>query len=274
MKHSKNIGVFDSGFGGLHVLSGIVRELPEYNYIYLGDSARVPYGPRSESEIYKFTRRAIDYLFTHNCDLVILACNSASSSALHRIQKTHLKKYPGRHVLGVLVPSAEEAVARSRHARIGVIGTEATVRSGAFTREIHKLRPEAEVYEHSCPLLVPLVEEGLERSRIAEATVAGCLKPILKRNVDTLILGCTHYGIIEPLIRQVIGPSINIISQERVVPSKLAHYLARHPDISENLGEGSERCFFTTGSAAFFQKLGSRFFGNTIKARKIELLTS
>lgn len=271
MKHLKNIGVFDSGFGGLHVLSGIVRELPEYNYTYLGDSARVPYGSRSGAEIYKFTRQAVDYLFEHSCDLVILACNSASSVALRRVQQTHLKKHPEKRVLGVLIPSSEEAVARSIHGRIGVIATKATVRSGAFTREIHKLKPNVDVFETACPFLVPLVEEGLERSRIAEATVAGCLKPLLKKNIDTLILGCTHYGILEPLIRRVVSPSIAIISQERVVPTKLAHYFERHPEIVENLGQGSERRFLTTGSVSMFQKLGSRFFGDLVKARKVTL---
>ena len=271
MKRTKSIGVFDSGFGGLHILSGIVKVLPEYGYVYLGDSARVPYGGRTHEEIYRFTKQALDFFFAHECDFAILACNSASSEALRRIQQTYLKKYPDKKVLGTVVPTAEEATRRSRTGRIGVVATEATVHARAFTREIQKINPNAIVFEQACPLLVPLVEAGIERGKLAEATVAGSLKPLLGKSIDTLVLGCTHYGILEPLIRRSISTSILTVSPHQTVPAKLADYLARHPEIEQTLSQNYARRFLTTGSAAEFQKLGSRFFGEPIKARKVKI---
>ncbi|MEK7628738.1 MAG: glutamate racemase [Patescibacteria group bacterium] len=271
MTRTKRIGVFDSGFGGLDVLSGIVAELPEYSYVYLGDSARVPYGPRSQKEIYSFTRQAVKYLFKHDCDLVILACNSASSEALHVIQREDIPANSSKRVLGVLIPSAEEAVIRTQKKRVGVIATEATVRSSAFTREVHKLNPGVEVYEQACPFLVPLVERGLDRSIIAKATVVGCLKPLGRYDIDTLILGCTHYGILEPLIREVLGLSIAVVNQKNVVPRKLADYLVRHPDIEASLIQNGARQFLSTKPSLQFDELGSRFFGSAIVAELAKL---
>ena len=263
--------MFDSGFGGLHVLAGLVKEMPAYNYVYLGDSARIPYGKRSQEEIYVFTKQAVDFLHRKNCDLIIIACNSASSEALSRIQKEHIIHARHRRVLGVLVPSAEEAVAVTKNGRIGVIATEATVRSGAYEREIKKLVSLAEVFSYACPLLVPLVEEGLDVSRIAAATVNGSLKPILKHRVDTLVLGCTHYGILEPLIRTAIGDTPIIISQQQIIPPKLVDYLARHPEIESRLAKDSVRIFYTTDTTDKFSRLGSRFFGGVINSHLIAL---
>lgn len=268
-KKKKSIGVFDSGFGGLTILRGLTKELPEYDYIYLGDTARTPYGSRSEDVIYEFTRQAVDFLFGKGCDLVILACNTASSEALRRIQKNHLPKFhPDKKVLGVIIPAAESAAEKTDSRRIGVIATEQTVASQAFVREIQKLDPKVSVFQNSCPLLVPIVEAGEERSDIAALALRKYLSPLLKKNIDTLILGCTHYGILGKKIRTIIGPDIAVISEASVVPQKLRHYLKRHPEIEKILGKHHARTFYSTDLTEKFERLGSRFFGKKIYPKK------
>ena len=166
---NKFIGVFDSGFGGLDVLRGIVKELPSYNYIYLGDTARLPYGNRPKETVYEFTKQAVDFLFRQNCELIILACNTASSDALRKIQREYLpKKYPGKKVLGVLIPLSEEAVKYTKSLKIGVMATIGTVQSKSFVRELGKLDTKIEVFQEACPLLVPLVETGKQNSKKTE----------------------------------------------------------------------------------------------------------
>src|SRR3989344_7327726 len=160
MKDGKKfIGVFDSGFGGISILRSIVKELPNYNYLYLGDTARTPYGTRSKEIVYEFTKQAVDFMFANNCELIIFACNTASSEALRKIQQNYLpKQYPNKKVLGVLIPAVEEAVIKTKNKRIGVIATEGTVKSNSFVDEITKLDPKIKVFQNSCPLLVPIVE--------------------------------------------------------------------------------------------------------------------
>ena len=223
-----SIGVFDSGFGGLDILQEVVRKLPEYSYIYLGDTARTPYGTRSQEVIYTFTKQAVDFLFENNCWLVILACNAASSGALRRVQREYLPvHYPQRRVLGVIIPVCEEAIERTKNNRIGVIGTEATVSSSAFERELKKLNPNIEVFQKACPLLVPIVESGEKDSNITELILNNYLRPIIEKNIDTLVLGCTHYGLLEDEIKKVIGEEIDIVSEGRVVSIKLKEYLIK-----------------------------------------------
>ena len=266
------IGVFDSGFGGLEILREIVKELPEYDYIYLGDTARAPYGSRSQEVIYRFTKQAVDFLFKHNSPLVVLACNTASSEALRRIQREYLPKhYPNRRVLGVVIPAAEAAVEATQNNRIGVIATESTVASGAFERELKKLSPGLQVFQNACPLLVPIIEAGEYNSGVADILIKNYLKSLIKEHIDTLILGCTHYGLLEAKIRKITDGKVNIISEGKIVAEKLKDYLMRHPEIESKLGKNSKIKFLTTDLTNKFKTLGSQFFGRQIKPEKVNL---
>lgn len=272
MARNKKIGVFDSGFGGIDILRGIVSALPGYDYLYLGDTARVPYGARSPEVVYEFSKQSVDFLFSHGAGIIIFACNTASSDALRRIQREHVPRtHPGKKVLGVLIPAAEAAVEKTRGGRIGVIATEGTVRSGAFPRELRKLSPKLNVFQQACPLLVPIVEEGEQNSPAAKLIVKRYLAPLRKKNIDTLILGCTHYGILERQIRAAAGKNVAVISEARVVPKKLKNYLARHPEIERTLSKGRSVRFFSTDLTERFVRLGSRFFGKKISVRKATL---
>jgi len=266
------IGVFDSGFGGLAILKEIVKRLPQYNYLYLGDTARTPYGSRSQEVIYNFTKQAVDFLFKKGCPLVILACNTASSEALRKIQQGYLRSnYPERRVLGVVIPAAEAAKETTKNNRVGVIATEGTVNSGSFEREVKKLNPKIKVFQQGCPLLVPIIEAGEQNSKIADLALQKYLKPLLAKKIDTLILGCTHYGILEQQIKKIVGKNIQVISEGKVVAQKLEHYLKRHPEINSRLSKKSQQVFLTTDLTDKFQKLGSRFFGKLIRPKKINL---
>ncbi|MFZ2500856.1 MAG: glutamate racemase [Minisyncoccia bacterium] len=269
----KSIGIFDSGFGGLNIMRSIVRTLPQYRYVYLGDTARAPYGNRSQEMIYTFTEQAIDFLFAHDCELVIVACNTASSEALRKIQQEHLpQQHPTKKVLGVLIPAAEEAMAQKTCPRkIGVMATQSTVASNAYVRELKKVDATVRVFQKACPLLVPLVEAGEQNTPEATAVLKRYLKPLLNKNIDTLILGCTHYGILEKKIRAIIGPDITIVSGARVVPKKLKAYLAKHADLEKKLSRQSRADFYSTDCTDTFQILGSKFFGKTISVTKAEL---
>lgn len=257
------IGVFDSGLGGLIVTHGILQELPEYDYLYLGDTARVPYGNRSHETVYRFTREAVDYLFAQDCRLIVLACNTASAEALRRIQQEYLPTHhPSRQVLGVLIPAAEAAVATSVTGRIGVLATAGTVQSGTFVQEIAKRRPDAQVFQQAAPLLVPLIEhDGL---KYAPPILADYLAPLRDADVDCLILGCTHYPILQPQIEDFFGPDVPVIAQNRVVPGKLREYLMRHPEIERDLSRGGGRAFQVTDLTAGARALAGRLFGGTI----------
>nr|AEQ20519.1 glutamate racemase protein [uncultured bacterium CSLC2] len=265
MTRNKRIGVFDSGFGGLHVLRSIVRALPHYDYLYLGDTARAPYGDRPQETIYSYTKQAVDFLFKQDCGLVIIACNTSSSEALRKIQDEYGSK---KKVLGVLIPAAEVAVQKTKNKRIGIIATRSTVASKKFVRELTKLDPHLHIFQKACPLLVPLVESGEQNSKITEAILRRYLKPLLSKKIDTLILGCTHYGILEKKIRHIIGPSVTIVSEATVVPKKLEQYLAKHVEIEKTLGKHSGIHFFTTDRTDRFQILGSKLFGKKIRVEK------
>lgn len=272
VKRKYSIGIFDSGLGGIQILKHIAKELPEYNYVYLGDTARVPYGNRSQEVIYDFTVQAVDFLLRKGCHLIIFACNTVSSKALQKIQREYLpKRYPGKKVLGVIIPVSEEAVSKTKNKRIGVIATQGTVSSGAFNRELGKLDPEIKIFQQACPLLVPIVEAGEEKSKVAEWMLQKYLKPILRNKVDTLILGCTHYRFFEGKIRKIIGKKIQLIDEGRIVARKLRDYLTEHRDIEKLLGRNSELKFFTTDLTKRFEGMGSKFFGKKIKPKKIVL---
>jgi len=268
----KRIGIFDSGFGGLHVTRSIVNALPQYEYLYLGDSARAPYGDRSQETIYEFTRQAVEFLFANDCELVILACNTASSEALRRLQQEYLpERHPGKRILGVLIPAAEDAIERSSNKRIGVIATHGTVASGAYLRELAKFDTSVKVFQKACPLLVPIVESGDQDSPEMDTILKRYLAPLLQESIDTLILGCTHYGILEDKIRTIIGPYIHIVSSTDVVPDKLKVYLEKHPELEARLGKNAQMQFYSTDRTDNFKRLGGIFFGEPIEVEQARL---
>lgn len=272
LKRKKSIGVFDSGFGGLTILRGLVKELPKYDYIYLGDSARTPYGSRSQEVIYEFTKQAVDFLFAQNCDLVILACNTASSEALRRVQQEYLPKHhPTKRVLGVIIPAAEAATEKVTGQKIGIIATESTVASQAFVREIKKLDKAAQVFQNPCPLLVPIIEAGEHRSEVAGTMLRKYLAPLMKKKINTLILGCTHYEILKQKIQMIVGKNVTVISESTVVAKKLRDYLNRHPKIEQQLSKKGRRTFYSTDRTEKFQRLGSQFFGTPITVRQAHI---
>jgi len=274
-KQKGAIGVFDSGFGGLEVLKHIVKKMPQYDYIYLGDTARTPYGSRSQEVIFNFTKQAVDFLFKKGCPLIILACNTASSEALRKIQQDYLpKKYPANRVLGVIIPAVEKAIATTKNNRVGVMATEGTVKSMAFEKELKKRNFKIKVFQNSAPLLAPIVEAGERNLEIAKIALQKYLKPLLAKEIDTLILGCTHYGILEKQIKFIVGENAQVISEGKVIAEKLANYLQKHLEIESRLTKNSQQIFLTTDLTNKFQKLGGVFFGKPINPEKISLESS
>ncbi len=268
------IGVFDSGFGGLTIFKRLVKKLPKYDYIYLGDSARAPYGNRSQGLIFEFTKEAVEHLFKTGCQLIILACNTASAEALQKIQQEYLlRSYPDRRVLGVIRPTVEEAVKLTKNNRIGVIGTKGTISSGAYIRELQKLNPKIKVFQQACPLLVPIIEVGEHNWERTDLILKKYLKPLLNKKIDTLILGCTHYPIIKNKIKKIVG-NIKLVSQEEIIGAKLSDYLKRHPETEQKIGKTGKRIFLTTDLTDNFQKLGSLFFGKKISPKIVRLENS
>jgi len=274
MNNKKNgaIGIFDSGLGGLNVMKGLIKELPEYNYIYLGDTARVPYGNRSENIIYEFTKQAVDFLFNSGCEIIIFACNTVSSDALRKIQQEYLpKKYPRKQVLGVIIPTVEYAILKTKNKRIGVIATKGTVMSDAFKREFLKVDSKVKVFQNPCPLLVPIVEAGEQNSKTVDIILQKYLKPLLIKKIDILILGCTHYGVFKNKIKKIIGGKIKIISEPKIVAKKLKEYLQRHPELNRKLAKNSKYVFCSTDLTDRFEKLGSKIFSRKIKVKKVKI---
>ncbi|HTQ11835.1 MAG TPA: glutamate racemase [Fimbriimonadaceae bacterium] len=261
------IGIFDSGLGGLGVGLRMIDALPQYDYIYLGDTERVPYGNRSQESIYRFTRESVDYLLAQDCVLVILACNTASAEALRRIQQEFLPtRYPDRRVLGVLIPAAEVAAATGR--KIGVLATTGAVESGAWPREIHRVQEEPEVFQQPSPLLVPLVEnDGL---KWAEPILAEYLEPLLEQGIDTLVLGCTHYIFLKEQA-QKLAPGVKVISPEELMPGRMIDYLERHPEITGRLSTGGTSEFLLTDLTDDYARLAERLTGRRLDFRLVTL---
>ena len=268
--NAKNIiGVFDSGLGGLTVFKYFLRELPEYNYIYLGDNARLPYGTKSQEMIYEYTREAVEYLFKQGCNLVIIACNTASSQALRKIQQEYLPKhYPERRVLGVIRPLVEAVVSNRQVKRVGVLGTKATVNSEAYKIEINKLNSKIEVISQSAPLLVPLIEEGWFKRPETKMILKKYLHPLKTKQIDTLILACTHYPFLYKEIQKIMGQKINVPHPGEIIAESLKNYLARHPELDLKGVKKSARHYYTTDNPKTFKDLAEKFLENKIS--KIE----
>ena len=262
---SKNIhpiGVFDSGYGGLSVLKEFIRLMPEYDYYYLGDNARAPYGPRSFETVYQYTLEAVKALFDLGCHLVILACNTASAKALRSIQQKDLPKIdPSRRVLGVIRPSVEAIGGYTISGSIGVLGTKGTVVSNSYPLEVKKLYPELDVIQEACPMWVPLVENNEHNKAGADFFVQENINSLMKKseNIDTVILACTHYPLLENKIKKYLPDNIRLISQGSIVAKSLKDYLHRHPEMDEKCTKSSVYKFFTTDSPKIFKEQGKIF---------------
>lgn len=257
-----NIGVFDSGLGGLTILKALLKELPQYNYVYLGDNARVPYGNRSPETIYQFTKEALEFLFKKNCQLIIIACNTSTATSLHKIQQEYLPRlFPDRKVLGVIRPIVEEINGR-RDKIIGVIGTKTTINSGAFVREIKKMLPNTKVFQQACPLLVPYIEDSGRNKKILTLILEEYLSNLINKKIDALILACTHYEIIEKEIQKVVTKNIKVISEGKITAIKLKEYLLRHPEVEKKLEKKKQVTYFFTDPNQDNEKLLKLFLND------------
>lgn len=268
------IGVFDSGYGGLTILKAIRSQLPEYDYLYLGDNARAPYGTRSFDVVYQFTLEAVKYLFAQGCKLVILACNTASAKALRSIQQRDLPVIdPTRRVLGVIRPTVEALGELSSTGNIGVMGTNGTVQSHSYEMEVAKLNPDFKVYSQACPMWVPLVENHEAESEGADYFVRKYVDGLLKKGPEiyTIVLACTHYPILYPKIRDAVPEHIKIVTQGEIVARSLADYMKRHPEMECRCSKGGTCRYLTTEDPDKFTDLARIFLQEPVAVRHIDL---
>ncbi|MEQ8241472.1 MAG: glutamate racemase [Cyclobacteriaceae bacterium] len=266
------IGVFDSGYGGLTVLKSLKEKLPNYDFLYLGDNARTPYGPRSFETIYEYTLEAVKFLFDKGCHLVILACNTASAKALRTIQQRDLPRIaPEKRVLGVIRPTAEIIGQKSNSKHVGIVGTVGTVKSDSYLLEIKKQDATIQVFQQACPLWVPLVEAGEVNGEGAEYFVKKYLTELLclDRKIDVLLLACTHYPLLTKLIEQHTPKNIEILSQGPIIASSLVDYLIRHPEIEERCSKSSKINFLTTDDTTIFNEKAVQFFDTPVSSQKV-----
>ena len=268
------IGVFDSGYGGLTILDKIREVLPEYDYIYLGDNARAPYGTRSFEVVYEFTRQAVNKLFDMGCHLVILACNTASAKALRSIQMNDLPGIdPARRVLGVIRPTVECVGEISKNQHIGILATAGTIKSESYPLEIHKLFPEIQVSGTACPMWVSLVENNESQDEGADYFIRKYINQLLSKDpqIDTVILGCTHFPILLPKIRQYIPEHVSVIAQGEYVAESLKDYLKRHPEMDAKCTKNGNCQFYTTEAEEKFSESASTFLKQQISVKHITL---
>ena len=268
------IGVFDSGYGGLTILREMRRRLPDYDYLYLGDNARAPYGPRSFDVVYKFTLEAVRYLFTQGCPLVILACNTASAKALRTIQQNDLPQIdPTRRVLGVIRPTVEHLGEMSRDGHIGVFATAGTVRSQSYDLEVAKLFPDFTVDSQACPMWVPLVENHEADGEGADYFVNKYVGELFTKrgDIDTVLLACTHFPILYDKIRRAVPERVNVVCQGEVVAESLADYLRRHPEMESRLDRGGTCRYLTTENPESFSSLARIFLDEPVNVNHIDL---
>ena len=269
-----SIGVFDSGFGGLTILREFSERMPNYNFTYLGDNARAPYGNRSFKTIYTYTLQAVEKLFSFGCPLVILACNTASAKALRTIQQTDLPKLdPTSRVLGVIRPTIEVMSEISKSGTIGLFATSGTVSSNSYPIELAKLNNNIKVIQQPCPMLVPLVENEEIDNEGCDFFVKKYVNMLLQKdkNIDTILLGCTHFPILANTFKKFIDPKIKLLTQDTIVTNSLISYLKRHPEIDERCTKKSEIKFYTTDSPEIFNQRGRLFFGKEISSNLISL---
>lgn len=261
------IAVFDSGFGGLSILKGLLNKLPQYDYLYLGDSARAPYGGHSRDTVREFSEEAVNFLFEKGATLIIIACNTSSAAASRYLQDKYIVDgglKGKKNILGVVFPFSEAAVDATKNKRIGLVGTKGTIKSGAFQTQIKKLMPEAELITQPCPLLVPLIEEGQHDKPEARMILKKYLRPLKTHGIDTLILGCTHYPFMLKDFQKYMGKGVKLIGDGDMLADSLEDYLKRHPGIESKLGRGGKRKFMTTDDPEKFKKMGAKFLGHVI----------
>ena len=268
------IGIFDSGYGGLTILHGIRQLLPQYDYVFLGDNARAPYGPRSFDVVYQFTRQAVVRLFELGCHLIIIGCNTASAKALRSIQQHDLPELdPNRRVLGVIRPTAEVIGKITRNNHVGIVATEGTIRSHSYDMEIAKLWPDIKVSGQACPFWVPLIEYNEADSPGADYFVKKCLDQLMHKDplIDTLILGCTHYPILLPKIVKYVSPDVRIVPQGEYVASSLKDYLHRHPDMDARCTKGGHVVYYTTENPNRFKEGARIFISDEVSVNHLDL---
>lgn len=269
------IGVFDSGYGGLTILQQLRRRLPQYDFLYLGDNARAPYGPRSFDVVYEFTRQAVVKLFSMGCHLVILGCNTASAKALRTIQMNDLPRIaPEKRVLGVIRPTVEVIgdITQTRH--VGIVATEGTVRSESYTLEIQKLHPDIKVTGQACPLWAAIVEAGEADTEGAEYFVRKRIGQLLEKDseIDTIILGCTHYPLLMNALKKAVPANITIVSQGEYVAASLRDYLNRHSEIDARCTKNGTIRYFTTESTERFKECAALFLHEDVDVERVELV--
>lgn len=270
------IGVFDSGYGGLTILKEFINDLPEYDFIYLGDNARAPYGSRSFDVVYEYTLQAVKKLFEMNCHLVILACNTASAKALRNIQQKDLPGIdPDRRVLGVIRPAVESIGDYTRNGHVGILGTSGTVFSNSYPIELEKWAggKVVQTTQEACPIWVPLVENNELDSPGTVYFVSKNINKLLAADpeIDSIILGCTHYPLLMPVIKKIVPEGIQILDQGKVVSHKLVEYLKRHPEMDKNCSKSGLRKFYTTENEEVFERNATTFLGHVIKSEKLIL---
>ncbi|HEX4850897.1 MAG TPA: glutamate racemase [Puia sp.] len=274
MLKSQPIGVFDSGYGGLTVMEQLVRALPQYDFVYLGDNARAPYGNRSFETVYQYTLEAVRWFFKQGSPLVILACNTASAKALRSIQQKDLPSMNGnKRVLGVIRPTTEIIGNFSKSKQVGILATTGTVISGSYPIEIEKFFPDVKVFQQACPLWVPLIENNEHNTPGADYFIKKYIDQLQaqSKNIDTVLLACTHYPLIRNKIQQHLDPSVKIVSQGEIVAHSLVDYLKRHPELDAKISKQGEQSYFTTDSTADFDQHASIFYDREINSSHVTL---
>jgi glutamate racemase len=269
------IGVFDSGYGGLTVLKELISRLPQYDYLYLGDNARSPYGTRSYDTVYKYTWQSVQWFFNKGCNLVVLACNTASAKALRTIQQNDL--VPGdatKRVLGVIRPTTEIIGTLSKTGHVGIFGTTGTVQSGSYPIEIHKFFPEVVVSQEACPMWVPLIENNEHEKPGADYYIRQHIEGLLRQDasIDTILLACTHYPLIINKLKSMLPTGIAVIPQGDIVAKSLETYLQNHPEMEAGISRTGRRDFYTTGDVGQFNACARDFYGEVIDARHADLV--
>lgn len=268
------IGIFDSGYGGLTVFKEIAQKLPQYDYIYLGDNARAPYGPRSFDVVYHYTLECVRHLFDKGCKLVILACNTASAKALRNIQQLDLPNmHPAYRVLGVIRPTTERIGAFTQTRKVGILATRGTVVSQSYVIEIEKFFPEITVYQEACPMWVPLIENNEHLGPGADYFVQKYLNGLLSQaaGIDTIVLGCTHYPLMAPKIKPLLPAGTQLIAQGEIVADSLVDYLQRHPEMEALCSKNGQSNFYTTESPEDFDVKAGIFYGREVRSKRLEL---
>ena len=268
------IGVFDSGYGGLTVLKEIVKELPQYSYLYLGDNARAPYGSRSYETVYHYTLQCVEWFFSQGCSLVILACNTASAKALRTIQQKDLPKTaPNKRVLGVIRPTTEVLGQYTHTNKVGIVGTSGTVFSNSYPIEIAKFYPDIKVYQEACPMWVPLIENNEYNSAGADYFVEKHLQNLFNQDaaIDTLLLACTHYPLLIEKLQQFVPSSVTIVSQGEIIAKSLADYLKRHPEVEDKCLQTASIGFYTTDDTTDFNNKATIFWGDKVHSNHVVL---